>query len=135
MRGGRQLLVRCVTAYDRRQRLLLLLLLQELLLQQHVAFAFAATTDTSQQGRSWNIVVLSAFNGNRLAARATHREHCKKTVSLLSFPYACPEPVLVKRSFLYINAFKRPFSHLHAPVDRPKPQHHLRKSASFVSCT
>jgi hypothetical protein len=27
----------------------------------------------------------------------------------LSFPYVCPEPVLVKRAFLYINGAKRPF--------------------------
>eukprot|EP01046_Picozoa_sp_COSAG06_P028914 COSAG06_NODE_2642_length_6517_cov_33.378778_5_plen_68_part_00 len=27
----------------------------------------------------------------------------KKTVSFLSFPYVCPEPVLVKRLFLYKN--------------------------------
>ena len=27
----------------------------------------------------------------------------------LSFPYVCPEPVLVKSSFLYINGSKRPF--------------------------
>jgi hypothetical protein len=28
------------------------------------------------------------------------------------FPYVCPEPVLVKSSFLYINGSKRPFFHL-----------------------
>jgi hypothetical protein len=28
---------------------------------------------------------------------------------LLGFPYVCPEPVLVKRSFIYINGSKRPF--------------------------
>jgi hypothetical protein len=28
---------------------------------------------------------------------------------LWSFPYVCPEPVLVKSSFLYINGSKRPF--------------------------
>jgi hypothetical protein len=27
----------------------------------------------------------------------------------LSFPYVCPEPVLVKRWHLYINGSKRPF--------------------------
>eukprot|EP01046_Picozoa_sp_COSAG06_P054642 COSAG06_NODE_9795_length_1814_cov_3.251895_1_plen_127_part_00 len=36
---------------------------------------------------------------------------CKKTVSLLSFPCVCPEPVLVKRLFLYMNGYKIPFSH------------------------
>jgi hypothetical protein len=30
----------------------------------------------------------------------------------LSFPYVCPEPVLVKSSFVYINGEKRPFCHL-----------------------
>jgi hypothetical protein len=40
------------------------------------------------------------------------RTICKKTVSFLSFLYVCPEPVLVKRSFLYINGSKRPFSYL-----------------------
>jgi hypothetical protein len=29
-----------------------------------------------------------------------------------SFPYVCPEPVLVKSSFIYINGSKRPFFHL-----------------------
>jgi hypothetical protein len=28
------------------------------------------------------------------------------------FPYVCPEPVLVKRSFLCRNGLKRPFSYL-----------------------
>jgi hypothetical protein len=31
---------------------------------------------------------------------------------VFDFPYVCPEPVLVKRSFLCINGQKRPFSHL-----------------------
>jgi hypothetical protein len=35
----------------------------------------------------------------------------------LIFPYVCPEPVLVKRSLLYINGSKRPFSHL--PAKKP----------------
>jgi hypothetical protein len=33
-----------------------------------------------------------------------------KTAFFLSFPYVCPEPVLAKRSFLYINGAKMPFS-------------------------
>jgi hypothetical protein len=33
----------------------------------------------------------------------------------LRFPYVCLEPVLVKRSHLYISGFKRPFSHHHRP--------------------
>jgi hypothetical protein len=31
-----------------------------------------------------------------------------KNGPFLSFPYVCPEPVLVKRSFLYINGSKGP---------------------------
>ena len=30
-------------------------------------------------------------------------------IPFLSFPYVCPEPVLIKCSFLYINGAKRPF--------------------------
>jgi hypothetical protein len=33
----------------------------------------------------------------------------RKTASFLSFPYVCPEPVLAKCSFLYINGSKMPF--------------------------
>jgi hypothetical protein len=32
--------------------------------------------------------------------------------TFLSFAYVCPEPVLVKSSFLYINGQKSPFFHL-----------------------
>jgi hypothetical protein len=32
-----------------------------------------------------------------------------KTASFFEFPYVCPEPVLAKRSFLYINGAKMPF--------------------------
>jgi hypothetical protein len=35
-----------------------------------------------------------------------------KTGFVLSFPYVCPEPVLAKSSFLYINGAKSPFFHL-----------------------
>jgi hypothetical protein len=35
----------------------------------------------------------------------------EKTALFLSFPYVCPEPVLVKRLFLYMNGYKIPFSH------------------------
>ena len=34
----------------------------------------------------------------------------EKTASFLSFPYVCPEPVLAKCSFIYINGSKMPFS-------------------------
>jgi hypothetical protein len=34
----------------------------------------------------------------------------RKTASFLEFPYVCPEPVLAKCSFLYINGSKMPFS-------------------------
>ena len=36
----------------------------------------------------------------------------RKHHSFWSFPYVCPEPVLVKSSFLYMNGSKRPFFHL-----------------------
>ena len=35
------------------------------------------------------------------------RAYMRQTRLLFSFPYVCPEPVLVKRSFLYINGAKR----------------------------
>ena len=34
----------------------------------------------------------------------------KRSLFLSVFPYVCPEPVLVKYSFLYIKSSKRPFS-------------------------
>eukprot|EP01046_Picozoa_sp_COSAG06_P020396 COSAG06_NODE_1490_length_9281_cov_6.074820_4_plen_121_part_00 len=36
-------------------------------------------------------------------------ETVRKTAFFLSFPYVCPEPVLAKCSFLYINGAKMPF--------------------------
>jgi hypothetical protein len=39
-----------------------------------------------------------------------HADSVRKTAFFLSFPYVCPEPVLVKCSFLYINGAKMPFS-------------------------
>jgi hypothetical protein len=36
----------------------------------------------------------------------THGIPAKKRHSFLTFPYVCPEPVLVKCSFLYINGSK-----------------------------
>jgi hypothetical protein len=48
---------------------------------------------------------------------------CTKRHSFLSFPYVCPEPVLVKRCILYITPDKwlkkRRFSHLSAPTPSP----------------
>ena len=44
----------------------------------------------------------------RLAIRERH--------SFLSFPYVCPEPVLVKRSLLYINGSKSTVSYLRIPA-------------------
>ena len=44
----------------------------------------------------------------RLHRRLTLPED--KRSFILSFPCVCPEPVLVKYSFLYINGAKRPFS-------------------------
>ena len=40
------------------------------------------------------------------AAGVCHQHACTKRHSFLSFPYVCPEPVLVKCSFIYINGAK-----------------------------
>jgi hypothetical protein len=50
----------------------------------------------------------------RAADVVTEMRNCRplrtKRHSFLSFPYVCPEPVLVKRSlYIYINGSKRPF--------------------------
>jgi hypothetical protein len=42
-----------------------------------------------------------------------------KNGPLGSVPYVCPEPVLVKCSFLYINGSKRPFLLRHSPMGAP----------------
>jgi hypothetical protein len=49
----------------------------------------------------------------RLAIRERH--------SFLSFPYVCPEPVLVKRSLLYINGSKSTVSYLRIQPSRRHP--------------
>jgi hypothetical protein len=54
---------------------------------------------------------------------------CDKTVLFLSFPYVCPEPVLVKLSFLHINGEKRPFCHLFSAWSDTR----LRETPPFVS--
>jgi hypothetical protein len=36
-------------------------------------------------------------------------------------PYVCPESVLVKRSFLYMNGSKTPFAHLQAESSATTP--------------
>eukprot|EP01051_Picozoa_sp_SAG22_P034890 SAG22_NODE_16082_length_333_cov_0.760684_1_plen_66_part_10 len=42
-----------------------------------------------------------------LEEREVHRDLLQENGLFLSFPYVCPEPVLVKRSFLYINGYKK----------------------------
>ena len=37
--------------------------------------------------------------------------HLRQNGLFLSFPYVCPEPVLVKSAFLHINGSKSPFFH------------------------
>jgi hypothetical protein len=48
----------------------------------------------------------------------------------LSFPYVCPEPVLVKRSHLYANGSKRPFSHTSQPSLMNRLRGNLPRKAS-----
>jgi hypothetical protein len=50
------------------------------------------------------IVALTATASSLLCTKAD-----EETLFFWSFPYVCPEPVLVKSSFLYINGSKRPF--------------------------
>eukprot|EP01046_Picozoa_sp_COSAG06_P033848 COSAG06_NODE_3492_length_5270_cov_2.545736_4_plen_254_part_00 len=59
------------------------------------------------------------------AERATDAEHSlRKTYFFLSFSYVCPEPVLVKRSFLYINGSKVRFSHQIEPRGAERHRQH-----------
>jgi hypothetical protein len=45
-----------------------------------------------------------------MRVRHRHRTTCEKRLSFLNFSYVCPEPVLVKSSFIYIYmVFKRRF--------------------------
>ena len=54
----------------------------------------------------------------------------RKTASFFEcFPYVCPEPVLVKTSFIYINGSKGPFSY------RVPPQVTLPNKVAGVVCT
>jgi hypothetical protein len=61
------------------------------------------------------LYINGAKSGVFLTLPAPHHLVCvraqKSTVVFFvwSFPYVCPEPVLVKSSFLYINGSKRPF--------------------------
>ena len=52
-----------------------------------------------------NRIALTATPAPELLSDSTKR-------AFLSFPYVCPEPVLVKSSFLYKNGAKARFSHL-----------------------
>ena len=53
-----------------------------------------------------------------------------QTVPFLSFPYVCPEPVLVKCSFLYINGSKGPFL-----LTACRPRSRATMSAWLTLCT
>jgi hypothetical protein len=54
----------------------------------------------------------------------------RKTVSLFwSFPYVCPEPVLAKCSFLYINGSKMPFFAELRPM--PSEQRWLHRAGCY----
>jgi hypothetical protein len=55
---------------------------------------------------------IRAFRTSSLAWDLARREAATKRSLFECFPYVCPEPVLVKSSFLYINGAKRPFFHL-----------------------
>jgi hypothetical protein len=57
------------------------------------------------------VAAVSAGDGRlRTVVRGLHAlAVLHKTPTFWSFPYACPEPVLVKRSFLYIKGSKRAF--------------------------
>ena len=62
------------------------------------------------------------FNRPALVAHRANPAHllrllapCTKRHSFLSFPYVCPEPVLVKCSFLYINGSKSAVFRTHHP--------------------
>jgi hypothetical protein len=46
---------------------------------------------------------------NRFVTGSLEEHDLRKNDLFLSFPYVCPEPVLVKCSFLYINGSKMPF--------------------------
>ena len=48
---------------------------------------------------------------------------------MMRFPYVCPEPVLAKCSFLYINGSKMPFS---AGLWRPRPGGALTETAALL---
>ena len=57
------------------------------------------------------IVKVAAHTAGPLSPAAARQKDsvsqpARKRHSLMSFPYVCPEPVLVKRSFLYINGSK-----------------------------
>ena len=53
---------------------------------------------------TYNNVYRCAY-GEGKTAEISSKIVCKNTVPFVSFPYICPEPVLVKSSFLCINGF------------------------------
>ena len=58
------------------------------------------------------MIILSIKWRRRYAFFAPRFPSGEETLFFWSFPYVCPEPVLVKSSFIYINGSKRPFFHL-----------------------
>jgi hypothetical protein len=73
-------------------------------------------------GKPSGVRLCSCCGHSALQQNATHNEadyadHIECTVRnatlFWSFPYVCPEPVLAKSSFLYINGAKMAFSYLY----------------------
>jgi hypothetical protein len=63
-----------------------------------------------------DIGVLHAYDGTVTTDRPVPVQRVASVSTLfLSFPYVCPEPVLVKSSVLYINGSERKISHPAAP--------------------
>jgi hypothetical protein len=53
--------------------------------------------------------LIESVNFTRCESNGVFLSGAKNGIFFLSFPYVCPEPVLVKCSFSYINGSKRPF--------------------------
>jgi hypothetical protein len=77
----------------------------------HPVAAFSSSSNDDQAYSFLRDCVLGG--GSSIHAPFTLRLHgtlFEKTATFFEcFPYDCPEPVLVKSSFLYINGSKRPF--------------------------
>jgi hypothetical protein len=82
----------------------------------HTTGMLSPTVYQYEMSQSWKadaakieaLYTLERFDGNTNAAYI-QPDGCGKRHLFLSFPYVCPEPVLVKCSFLYINGAKMPF--------------------------